>query len=88
MVHLAAASLGFVCLVAACFVLAGRFARDGKSGWAWFSRVTGVLFAATFLAMASGGGGAAAILAFTAAVVLSWAWLSLVSIKLYKAVGA
>jgi hypothetical protein len=88
MVHLAAASLGFICLVAACFVVAARFARGGEVGWAWFSRITAALFAITFLAMASGGGGAAAILAFTAAVVLSWVWLSMVSVKLYKAVGA
>lgn len=88
MAHLAAAGIGFVGLVAACFVLARRFARGGEAGWAWFSRITGGLFAATFLAMASGGGGAVAILAFTAAVVLSWAWLSAVSVKLYRAVSA
>jgi hypothetical protein len=86
--HLAVAGIGFVCLVAGCFVVARRFARGGATGWAWFSRITGGLFAATFLAMASGGGGAVAILAFTAAVVLSWAWLSAISVKLYRAVAA
>ena len=87
MVHFAVAGIGFTCLVAGCLVLAARFARNGERGWAWFSRVAGAFFAATFLFMASGAGGAAAILLFTAAVVLVWAWLTAVSVKLYKAVG-
>jgi hypothetical protein len=57
-------------------------------GWAWFSRITAVVFAVGFAALASGSGGAAAILAFTAAVVLAWAWLSAVSVKLYAGVLA
>ncbi len=56
----------------------------GPERVAWFSRVTGVAFAASFMALGSGQGGAAAILAFTAAVILAWAWLSLVSVKLYR----
>jgi hypothetical protein len=54
---------------------------------AWFSRITGVVFACSFMALSSGSGGAAAILVFTAAVVLVWVWLSTVSVKLYRAVG-
>lgn len=84
MVHFAVAGLGFICLVAACFVLAARFARSGEPGWAWFSRIAGGLFAVSFIGMASGS--AAAILVFTAAVVLVWAWLSAVSVKLYRAI--
>jgi hypothetical membrane protein len=87
MVHFAVAGVGFICLVAACFVLAARFARNGEFGWAWFSRAIGGLFAVSFVALASGTGGAAAILVFTAAVVLAWAWLTAVSVKLYRAVG-
>jgi hypothetical membrane protein len=87
MLHFAVAGTGFVCLVAACFVLASRFARNGESGWAWFSRATGGLFAVSFFALSSGAGGAAGILLFTAAVLLAWAWLSAVSVKLYRAVG-
>jgi hypothetical protein len=45
------------------------------------------VFAASFLALASGSGGAIAILAFTAAVVLAWSWLAAVSVKLYRGVG-
>ena len=88
MVHFAVAGIGFICLVAGCFFIAARFSRNGERGWAWFSRVTGAFFAATFLFMASGAGGAAAILLFTAAVVLAWTWLTAVSVKLYRAVGS
>ena len=81
--HFTVAGIGFSCLVAACFVLGAWFARKGEGGWAWFSRVTGLVFAASFLALSSGSGGATAILAFTAAVVLVWAWLTATSINLY-----
>jgi hypothetical membrane protein len=87
MVHFAVAGVGFICLVAACLVLGTRFARNGERGWAWFSRVTGGLFTVSFAVMASGAAGAAAMLLFTAAVVLAWAWLTAVSVKLYKSVG-
>jgi hypothetical protein len=86
--HFAVAGVGFVCLVAACFVLGGWFAETASGpGWAWFSRITGVVFAGGFLALASGSGGAASILTFTAAVVLAWAWLTAVSVTLYRSVG-
>ena len=87
LVHFAVAGIGFACLVAACFVLAAWFARTGKHGWAWFSRITGLVFAGSFLALSSGSGGAATILVFTAAVVLAWAWLTALSVKLYRGVG-
>jgi hypothetical membrane protein len=83
LLHFAVAGVGFICLVAACFVLAARFGRDGERGWAWFSRITAIVFAASFIALSSGA--AAAVLVFTAAVVLAWAWLSAVSVKLYLA---
>ncbi|WP_101951552.1 DUF998 domain-containing protein [Mycobacterium sp. 3519A] len=86
--HFAVASVGFLCLVAACFVLAAWFVRTGQASWAWFSRITGVVFAASFLALASGRGAAATILVFTAAVVLAWGWLAAVSAKLYSGVAA
>ena len=86
MAHFAVAGIGFICLVAACFVLAARFAAMREPAWAWFSRITGGLFACSFVVLSSGSGGAA-ILVFTAAVVLAWAWLTAVSLKLYRAVG-
>jgi hypothetical membrane protein len=88
MVHFLVAGIAFLCLVAGCVVIAAYFARHRERGWAGFSRFAGAFFAATFVLMASSGGSAAAILSFTAAVVLVWAWLTAVSLKLYRAVGA
>nr|WP_090278465.1 DUF998 domain-containing protein [Mycolicibacterium komanii]CRL73985.1 hypothetical protein CPGR_03488 [Mycolicibacterium komanii] len=87
LVHFAVAGVGFACLVAACFVLGGSFARRREASWAWASRITGLVFALSFVALSTGSGGAGAIIAFTAAVVLVWAWLSAVSVKLYRAAG-
>jgi len=87
MAHFAVAGAGFICLVAGCFVIAARYTRGGEHGWPWFSRLTGGLFAVSFVFMASGTGGAAAILLFTAAVVLAWAWLAAISVRLYRSVG-
>jgi O-antigen ligase len=84
--HFAVAGMAFACVVAACFVLGASFARTGEGSWAWFCRITGVVFAGSFLALSSGSGGATTILVFTAAVVLVWAWLTAVSIKLYRGV--
>jgi Protein of unknown function (DUF998) len=86
--HFAVAGIAFACLVAACFVLGAWFAGRGLGSWAWFSRITGVVFAAGFMALSSGSGGATTILVFTAAVVLVWAWLSAVSVKLYRSVSS
>ena len=61
-------------------------------GWAAYSRVTGVVFAAAFLGIAAGPqqSGAVAtvvILAFTAAVVLGWTWFSAMQRQLTKEVA-
>jgi hypothetical protein len=85
--HFSVAAIGFTCLVAACFVLGAWFTRNVLRSWAWFSRITGVVCAGSFVALSSGSGGATAILVFTAAVVLVWSWLSAVSVKLYMAVA-
>ncbi|MCT7661713.1 DUF998 domain-containing protein [Mycobacterium deserti] len=84
--HFAVAGIGFVALVAACLVLGAWFGGSGERSWAWFSRITGAAFGLSFLALSTGMGGAAAILVFTAAVVLVWAWLTAVSVKLYREV--
>jgi hypothetical protein len=86
MAHFAVAGVGFICLVAACFVMGAWFARRGEPGWAWFSRITGFVFATAFVAMSSGSTGAIGVLVFTAAVVLAWGWLAAVSAKLYRGV--
>lgn len=85
--HLAAATVGFACFVAACFTVAAALSRMGLPVWARVSRVVAVVFAASFVYLSSGTGGAAPILIFTVAVVLSWAWLTAVSLKLYGVAG-
>jgi hypothetical protein len=79
--HFMVAGAGFLCFVAACFVLARRFLADDLRGWASFSRATGVLFLAGFAAVASGGSWA--ILVFTAAIGLAWSWVSSISRHFY-----
>ncbi len=86
MAHFAIAGLGFLCLVAACLLLGAWFGRRSEAGWAWYSRITGLVFLASFMALSSGSGGTAAILVFTAAVVAVWTWLAAVSVKLYRSV--
>jgi hypothetical protein len=77
MLHFMVGGVGFVCLIAACLVLGSRFACDGETGLAWFSRVTGVVFLAGFAGIASGSHGPVT-LAFMAAVLLVWSWLTTV----------
>jgi Protein of unknown function (DUF998) len=82
--HFVSGGIGFLCLIVACFVLARRFLADGLSRWAMFSRATGVLFLAGFFAMAGSGGTVWANLGFTAAILLAWGWLSMMSAHFYR----
>jgi hypothetical protein len=82
--HFVSAGIGFTCLVAACFVVARRFAAEGRRDWATYSRVTGVLFLAGFIAVATGAGSVAANLAFVGAILVAWGWLTALSVHLYR----
>ena len=82
--HFVAGAIGFSCLIAACFVLARRFAAEGKVGFARTSRLVGVLFGAGFVAVAAGGGAAWSLFAFTAAVIMVFGWLTAVAIDRYR----
>jgi len=87
MLHFMVGGIGFACLIAACFALARRFTSEGRRGWAVYSRVTGVLFLAGFVGIASGGGSAATTLAFVAAILVAWAWVSAVAVDRYRLVA-
>lgn len=78
-VHFAAGGVGFTGLAIACFIVATRYAAEGRPGWAWFGRATGGLFLLGFMAIASGGGSAMATLAFTGAMLLVWTWIACVA---------
>jgi hypothetical protein len=84
MLHFAAGGIGFGCLAAACFVIARRYAAEGRRGRALWSRATGVVFLAGFAMVASSGGSEAGNLVFTAAVIAVWAWLSGVAADAYR----
>ncbi|REE97337.1 DUF998 domain-containing protein [Thermomonospora umbrina] len=79
--HMTAGAVGFSCLIAACFVVARRYAGTGT---AVYSRVTGVVFAVSFAAVMVGAGAVWANLAFTAGVLAAWAWLAVLSLRLYR----
>ncbi|NUT42724.1 MAG: DUF998 domain-containing protein [Thermoactinospora sp.] len=79
--HMAVGGVGFLCLVAACYVLASRFSRSGERGWAIYTRITGTLFLGAFLGIATGGAIAWANLIFVSAIIAVWCWMSLLSIK-------
>lgn len=83
--HIVTGGLGFLCLIAATFVLARTFARSGRNGWAWYSRTTGVAFLTGFAGIASGSSSAPVVLGFWAAVTLAFAWLAALSLHLYRA---
>ena len=82
--HLLSGSIGFACLIAACFVIARMYARRGHGPAAIVSRVIGAAFTVAFAGIASGSGNAAVNLAFTAAVIASSAWLTAVAVDLYR----
>ena len=88
LVHFAAGAVGFTCLAIACFAVARWYVAEGRRGWAWYSRSTGVVFLAGFAMVASGKGSQPANLAFVAAVVLVFGWLTAVAAQRYRAVSA
>lgn len=83
--HLVAGGLGFLSLIAGCMVFARWFAARGRRGWAGYSAASGVLFLASFAAIASGSQSSAVVLGFWAGVVVAWAWVAAVSVYLYRA---
>lgn len=84
--HLAVGGVGFLCLIAACFALARRFAAEGRRGWSAYSIVAGIVFFGGFVGIASGAGSTATIVTFVGAVLFVLTWLSAVSVHLYRRV--
>ncbi len=87
LLHLICGGVGFLCLIAACFVVGRRFASEGRRAWAAYSRLTGVLFFAGFAGIASGAPTTATVLGFVAAVLVAWSWIAAVSVHLYRRAG-
>jgi hypothetical protein len=85
--HLIAASIGFVAVTAACFVVARYVSRAGHRGLAIYSRVTGVVFLAAFAGVTTGSSSPAIVLPFYAAVTAVFSWLAVVCVHLYRRVA-
>jgi hypothetical protein len=85
--HLISASIGFLALIAACFVIARYFSRRGHLGMAIYSRVTGIAFLAGFAGVTTGSSSSAIVLPFYAAVLAAFSWLAVVSVRLYRDVA-
>jgi Protein of unknown function (DUF998) len=82
MLHFVSGGVGFLGLIGACFTFGRHFAALRQHGWAVYSIATGLIFFGAFFGIASGSKKSWLIMAFTAAVVLAWSWLSLVSARL------
>lgn len=84
MLHFACGVVGFAAVAVACFILGRRFAVEGRTRWAVYSRISGALFLVSFAAVAVGAGAVWANLTFVAGILLIWAWLSVLSLHLYR----
>ena len=87
LLHFVTGGIGFLALIAACFVFARRFSALQQRRWAVYSLVTGLVFFAAFFGIATGaqlGGNVLVVvtLAFTGAVVNAWTWLSALFLRL------
>ncbi|HSJ06669.1 MAG TPA: DUF998 domain-containing protein [Longimicrobiales bacterium] len=88
LLHFVFGGLGFYALIAACFVFARRHAARGERGWMAYSVVTGILFALSFGAIASGSTSPTTIIAFYAAVTWIWLWHAAVHYKVLTGTAA
>jgi hypothetical protein len=66
-------------------VFSRRFAADHQRGWSAYSVVTGVVFLAGFVGVASGSGNSWSVLGFWIAVVLAWSWITALSLRYRRA---
>jgi Protein of unknown function (DUF998) len=82
LLHFIFGQVGFLALIAACFVYARYFAANGLRGWATFSALTGGIFLFAIIggvATSAGDNAALGLLALYVAVALAWIWLSAIS---------
>jgi hypothetical protein len=85
LLHFIFGQIGFLALIAACFVYARYFAASGLRGWAAFSALTGGVFLFAIIggvALSAGENAALGLLALYVAVALAWLWLSAISYHL------
>lgn len=85
LLHLVSGAIGFLSLIAACFVFAGRFAVAGARGWVAYSAITGLVFFLAFAGIAAGSGNSWAILGFWIGLVVAWSWITAMAVRLMGA---
>lgn len=85
--HIVAAAIGFLGLIAACFVMARRYAAQRRRRLMAFSIVTGIVFLAAFAGVASGSGSAAVVIGFWVGLVIAWMWIATVAVDTYRRVN-
>lgn len=79
MLHLLFASLAFIGLIAACFVMARRFAVQKQRSWAIASRVMGVLLVGALAGVCSGSKGSFITPIFIVTASMGLLWVSIIS---------
>lgn len=84
MVHLMAGAVGFLCLTAACLVLARRLA-DTSRAWAIWTGGAGIAFLGAFVGIAAGAGSRATVSVFVLAVLIIWTWFTTFALHLLRA---
>jgi hypothetical membrane protein len=84
LLHFATAGTGFLALVAATWLVADHVRREGYPRHAAFSAATGAAFLVAFAGLATGSTRPALNIAFTAAIILTWVWLSVASLHQYR----
>jgi hypothetical protein len=82
LLHFMFGAVGFLGLIATCFIIARYFKATEDNTWATFSKFTGAFYFLSFIGIAIGSQQTGAILTtvilgFTAAVILGWAWVTM-----------
>ena len=85
LLHILTAALGFAALIGSCGVFSSRFAAERQSVWTVYSIVTGLVFLAGFVGVASGSGNSWSVIGFWIAVVLAWSWITAISLRYRRA---
>lgn len=80
--HFLTAAIAFLALIAACVMFSRMFGRIGQRSRARWSIFTAVVFSAAFVGIATGTSAPLVVIAFEAAVVISFAWLTWLTIVL------
>ena len=83
MVHLMAGAVGFLCLTAACLLLARRFEPTSRA-WAIWTAGAGIVFLGAFVGIASGAGSRTTISIFVVAVLIIWTWFTSFALHLLR----